>query len=291
MLARVWLIIRGTIGGAVGAVHIMGNSAFIRRTRLISNAGIDLFNMSGPGYEFLLRQFLDFPGDPLPSSTARNAVTATALNLDMVLPVAVNLRDPLGLIMLQSEQTLITLEVQAETFTTVTAGGVVTVDGATPGIGVQPYIEWFTVPKRQEDYPPLNVVHQIIEETAAVPAAGQFTYSWPRGNTYLQMIHGLGFQVTTPADGWSAAQLRINQSDNIADVTPNSVRGMWGILRYQAPRLGILPWDLISTTGLGVYDSMRDTIDSSTLTDLATVLTATGAGTLYSMRRQLIGLS
>jgi hypothetical protein len=52
----------------------------------------------------------------------------------------------------------------------------------------------------------------------------------------------------------------------------------------------VLPIDFFNSSGLGNYASMRDAIDSSQLTDLATLITATGAVTLYSTKRQLVKL-
>ena len=53
---------------------------------------------------------------------------------------------------------------------------------------------------------------------------------------------------------------------------------------------GTVLWDLMGSSGLGMYDKTRDTIDSSKLTDLATVVQASAAGNLVTVRRQLVQL-
>src|SRR5688572_15832653 len=74
LLARIWLDIRGVVSGLGGGTSgTYGNSAFIKRVTLSSNAGYNLFYMSGATYNWLLRPYLDFPADPHPQSTARNA--------------------------------------------------------------------------------------------------------------------------------------------------------------------------------------------------------------------------
>jgi len=121
LLQYVFLAIRGTVAGTVNTANGLGMASIVRQVRLTANNGNDIFNMSGVGYNYLLRPHLDIGDDPLPQSTAYSAVTATTFNLDMILPVAVNMRDPIGLLMLQSDQTLITLQVTFET--DVTVGG------------------------------------------------------------------------------------------------------------------------------------------------------------------------
>jgi hypothetical protein len=282
LIARVWFDIRGTIN-TVAAVNAAGQATIFSRFRLISNSGIDVINFSGIGFNYLLRPYLDFPGDPFPQSTARSAVAGGAINLATMMPVAVNARDAVGLLMAQNDQTLLTLEVQC---------AVDTVPGVTAWTTnpvVRPYIEYFTVPADRANWPNLAVVHQILEDSTAITGTGAYTYQWPRGNTYMQVIHGLGVAVAG-ADGFTNAQLRVNQSDYIQDTEPNFLDVSNPFLRYQQRLPGVIPFDLMSTTGLGVYDSMRDTIDSRSVTDLATVIQVSTIGTLYTVRRQLVPL-
>lgn len=287
ILARIYLVIRGTINALTGTPNVLGQSAIIRRVRLASNLGIDIFNVTGPGYFFLVAPYLDFPGLPLQGSTAKAAIaSAAAPILDMIIPIAVNLRDMTGLMMLQSEQTLLTLTVEFETDAVLAPSGLTW----TTQPSVVPQLEIFSVPPTANLLPPLNMIHSIIEDQTAVAASGAFTYSWPRGNTYLQLIHGLGFQVTTPADGWSQALLRINYTDTVYNEVPTAMDTINSFQRYQARALGVIPWDLVSSSGLGVYDLLRDTINSAYYTQIDSYITATGAGTLYSVRRQLVPL-
>jgi hypothetical protein len=46
----------------------------------------------------------------------------------------------------------------------------------------------------------------------------------------------------------------------------------------------------MASSGLGLYGLTRDVFDTSKVTDIASVLTASGAGTLYTLRRQLVTL-
>lgn len=282
LLARVHLGIRGTVAGLSGGPNALGLASIIRRVRLTANSGIDIFNISGAGYHYLFRTMNELESDIVPQSNARSAVANGSFNLDMVIPVQVNQRDPLGLIMLQSEQTMLELSIDFEADGTVGTGTTVTCT-------VTPWLELFTVPVDQADWPPLNMIHQVLEDAQAVPAAGEFAYNWPRGNTYLQLIHGLGIGVPG-ADAFTRYQLRVNQSEFLMDVTPMflDIERNFSTLSTRIP--GTIPVDLAGSAGLGMYDKMRDTINSQMVTDLASVIQASGAGTLYTVRRQLVTL-
>lgn len=281
LLQALYLNITGTVAGTLSAPNAFGFSSIIQNITLSINSGISLFSMSGPGYNYLLRPYQYLGADPVPQNTGRSAVTATSFNLDMIIPVSMNPRDPLGLIMLQSEQTLVTLNC-----TFLADSSVAT--GATVSCTITPYVVWFTVPANQKDWPNLSVAHQVLEDQQSVPATGQFTYNWQRGNIYLQTVHGLGFGASG-ADDFSHAQLRVNQSDYVYDCDPGLYNLESNAFTIAEQRLaGVVPFNLIGTAGMGAFDQTRDTIDSSQLTDLATVLTATATGTLYTMRRQLV---
>ncbi len=283
LLAGIYLAITGSVSGTLSAPNALGFSSIINKVRLVGNAGIDIINITGWHYHWLLRDHLEHYIDVTPSSNGRTAVTATTFNLSMWLPVALNGRDPLGLIMLQNEETLLTLEVEFNADANVATGATVTAT-------VQPSIEIFTVPTDPADYPPLNVLHQIVSDTATIAASGEYSYRWARGNTYVQTIHGAGLN-TTPADNWSEYKLRVNQSENIARYTPELLNLEYARTHGRARTLGVIPVDMIGTSGLGNYGSTRDLLYSALVTELESVITFSASGTLYTVRRQLVTLA
>jgi hypothetical protein len=285
LLAGIHLRITGTVGGTVGTVNALGMASIIRRVRLTANSGIQLIDVSGPGYHYLLRPMLESEYiDVCGQSNAQDAVTATAANLDMWLPLCVNMRDPVGLIMLQNEQTIITLNIDWEADTAVTSTGTFSSFQAVP------YLVLFTVPTNPASWPKLNRVHQILEDSQSVAGAGEQTYVWQRGNVYLQVAHGLGLSAASPADAFSRFKVRVNQSDYLVDVGTDFLDMEARVLRGRAREAGTIPYDLLGTSGLGNFGLARDMFNSSLVTDLASIITATGASTLYTVRRQLLTL-
>lgn len=287
LLSAIYLDIQATVGGGpIVAPNALGTACIVNRVRLTANSGIDLINISGPGYHYLLRNYLEDYRDPVPFNAgaggAMSVIALGAFDLSMFLPVALNARDPLGLIMLQNEQTLLQLSVQIEAAATVEAAATLT--GT-----VTPYIEYFTVPVKKEDLPPLNLAHVIVEDQRAIPGAGAFQYEWQRGNTYIQVLHGVGIN-QAPADNWTAATVFVNQTDQLVTTTPAAENIAYGRSHGTTRRLGTLGIDFIGTDGLGTYGGARDLLDSRQVTELNTVIQAAAAGVLYTVRREFIQL-
>ncbi len=279
LLAGIRLNVTGAVSGTLSAQNALGFSSILNRVRVVVNNGQDLINISGAGYHYLLRQFINDYRDPVNAATGRTAITATTYDISMYLPIALNIRDATGLFPLQNEQTTVNLELDWLADASVATGATVT------GTAV-PQLDLFTIPARREDYPPLNLVQQIIEETVTVSGAGDVTYNFPRGSRYLQMLMGLGIGASG-SDGWSAAKLRMQQANFFVDTTPTLLTQEYAESHLAARLAGTIPFDFIGSSGLGTFGKVRDAIDSSQLTDLAAIVTATGAGTLYALRRQL----
>jgi hypothetical protein len=284
LLAAIHLRITCVDTGAPAAANIYGICSAIRRVRLITNSGIDLINITGPGYFYLLQNMLEGYQSVTPQNQGGTVPSAATFNLDMVLPIAINARDPVGLFMLQNEQTLVQLQVEIES-DTVIGGGV-----ATFVTTVQPCIEVFTVPVDPKDWPALNVVQQILEDVRPIASVGDYDYSWPRGNTYIQVAHGYG-TLTTAVDHWTRAQLIVNQSETIYDFVPLTMAVEWNRSHGRVRGLGVILFDLMGTSGLGTFGSSRDLLYSALVTELTSRITI-GAQphVLRTVRRQLIAL-
>lgn len=285
LLARVFLALRGTVAGTLTTPNALGFSSIISRMRIQANSGIDIFNVSGAGYHYLLRNSLESEYiDPVGQSTATTAVTATTWNLDAVIPIALNMRDPTGLIMLQNEQTIVNLFIDWLADASVATGATValTVGDA--------FLEVFTVPPDPKDWPPLNVIHQCLEDQQQIAASGDFPYYWPRGNTYVGVYHGAGIGAAG-SDLFTRFAVRVNQSDYLQSTPVDFLDLEYRLMKGRARPAGGVFVDLLATSGLGCYGLARDMFNSALVTDLASVITATGAATLFTVRRQLVVLT
>jgi hypothetical protein len=282
------------ISGTVGTVNALGGAAIVKRVRVSVNNIGDIVNISGAGYHYLLRKYMGDYRDPVAHSNACSAITATTMNVSMRIPIAFNTRDPLGLLLLQNDQTLLTLTIEWETDANITSTGTIA------ALNVQPAVYWFTVPANESDRPPIDHIHQIIEDQVAISGAGDFPYDTPRGAIITHMLFGCGINAAG-ADSWSAAVLKLQQSYTKYEYTPALVDMEFSAthgflytnstaLPYSQRPLGLIPFDFTGSSGLGVFGKMRDVIDSRQVTSFRTVITATGAVTLYALRRQIAKL-
>jgi hypothetical protein len=285
LLARIYLALRGSVAGTLTSPNALGMASIISRIRIQANSGIDIFNVSGAGYVYLLRNSLESEYiDPVGQNTGTAAVTATTFNMDAIVPIALNMRDPTGLIMLQNEQTIVNLFIDWLADTSVASGGTVTL---TTG---DAFLEVFTVPPDPKDWPPLNVIHQCLEDQQAIAAAGDFPYYWPRGNTYVGVYHGAGIGAAG-SDLFNRFAVRVNQSDYLQSTPVDFLDMEYRLQKGRARPAGSVFVDLLATSGLGCYGLARDMFNSALVTDLASVITTTGAATLFTVRRQLVVLT
>lgn len=284
LLAGIHLVIRGTIGGAVGTVPAAGMAAIIRNVTLKLNSGTVVWSMGGVPYHYLYRDGIDSGYiDVVGHTNARDPVTATGAILDMVIPLMVNERDPIGLLLLQNRQTTLTLEIEWETDANITSTGTVT------GFTATPHLLTFSVPTNPASFPPLRWIHVVTAESRVIGAAGQVTYDVPRGNTYMKIVHGAGI-AAAGADTWTRAALRVNQTNYLMDFVPNTMDMFFRRQFGRARELGMILFDFITTSGLGMYGTTRDLYNSRRTTDFQTVLDISGATTLWTVREQLIDL-
>jgi hypothetical protein len=286
-LGRLFLSIAITTAGTITTQNALGAASAIKRVRLVTNTGIDLFNVSGVGYGYILQNLQELEGvnGRQPKNQFNSTlVTATTYNLDMVIPIMLNMHDTIGALLLQNEQLQVTLYIEWESDVNV----ILTGGGTFTGTAV-PLLEYFTVPPDPADHPDLGLIHQIIEDQYVVAATGDYIVNVPRGNIYLQI--GMGYGVKAAAvDNWNRLIARINQSDILYDLTPASMDQLVGFRQNLTRGLGQAYLDFLGSDGFGAYGTARDFLNTGLLTDFQVVLTATATDTLYMVRRMLVPL-
>lgn len=284
ILQSIHLAISAVVSGTVSTANANGVASILRRVRVSLNNGLDIYNISGVGYCQLLQDFIDAYLTVTPNNQGRSAVSAATFNLNMVIPIAINNRDQYGLILTQNDQSIATLSIDFEADANVILTG-----GGTYTCTVKPTALIFEVPADPANLPMLTVAHQILEDQQSVTGTADVTYQWPIGNTYLGVYHFL-------TSGFTRALLRAQQSLYIADTDPDSQSMLFERYNGRTNTLaGVytgnnkrIIWDRMGSDGLGTFGTMRDPIASYLLSDLASVITPVGTGTLFSVKRQLV---
>lgn len=284
ILAGIFIAIRGSVAGTLSAPNALGMASIIRRVTLRVNAGQVVFDVSGAGYHYLLRDMLDLNDNRGSYTNARAAVTATTFNLDMFIPVSKDIRDQMGLISLQNQTTLANLAIDWEADATVATGATVT------GTAV-PQLLLFEVPTDPKAWPTFDTLHQCIEETAAIPSTADFDHNIMIGGTII------GEYYLYPS-AWTRSELRVQQTNVIYPFVPN-IHQIWfdmltgrdvtlsGALTGNDKRIFL---DFEGSDGLGQFGSLRDVVDTTQLSSFFNRITPSASGTLTAIRRQIVNM-
>lgn len=290
-LQRIILPIRGQFGTLVGTPNGLGQASLIKRISLLNNRNTKVYSLSGLSQYYILPQYLDEPQGLFTNSTARTSLASNGdITLDTVIPSQINQRDKVGLNVLASDQNNFTLEIECASLADVlTGGGAASPFTTTPTFA--PFVEWLTRPKNPQDFPFLFIKHTILDEEQDIPGAGHWVYDWPRGNTYLQMVHAFGVGAgNTGADQITDLEWQVNRNTSPIKAGPDlhyfDVRN-W--LTRGQPRLkGLIPFDFLSQSGQGAYGKMSDALNTADINVLQTVGTATTSGTMTHFRREFV---
>lgn len=301
------VVTKGTGTAVYKAENYNKPFALLDRVRLTANSGTEVINVTGTGLAIRNmiseNSVMDIMGSALQSGVANSPVyqfgTTEGTNkveFSIKVPVAVNDRDPLGLILLQNGETLITAGIDCANPTnlfTLTGNAAVTFDA-----DVHFTMEYYSVPLNKEDYPDLSLAHTIIEDKTDIDSTGEKTYTVPRGNIYQRMIHRVLLNgVPAGFDDIDNLKLIYNQSE-----TPYQMEAhdMYAIQRDRYKR------DLPQATfvhdfsyqGIAGLGGNRDLINSKAITDFnSTIFIGSGAtlGTnnnkLFTLREQLVPLA
>lgn len=290
LLSRLILQLSGvmtvTLSGGTAAISERLAYNLIKRVRLIANSGASIFDVSGYG-TYAINRLLRYDSSPQDSlidhgtkALAYQAgVTAGAnnWNFGLEIPIAVNERDPLGLILLQNQASQLVLEIEFNSEYSLDAmlAPVLVTGAATASfVGkVGAMMEYFTVPRNVEDYPALNVIHQWIEQRDSVTSVGAWTKNLQRGNTYQRIVHALTVNKALNSAAVEKLRLIYNQAE-----TPYNVNALTQAFlqrsRYGSdlPK-GMFVHDFTMSNGLPSLGNARDFIRSAGVTEFQSEVT------------------
>jgi hypothetical protein len=295
---------------------------FIRRVAMEVNNGFSPFILSGRElYWYNLVRAMDNNLNPVYPVVATTLATcnrsraiqeieaAAAPGADNIvkfvvdLPVTLNDRDPVGLLLLQNEETVVTVTVDFDGMATL-APAVAGFTFALSNIVVTPIIETFSVPAVAEARPDLSMLKLVHSTRQNIAGAGPITLSLPVGNTYRKLI--LYLESAVPAgftDGAFAGdfELVFNQADIPYRINPHLLAAInqeqFGALPISDAAAtagqvaGALPQGLyafdFSYQGLSGYGGSRDFVDTERLTEFWFRFTAPAAGTVTAVYETL----
>lgn len=286
--ARVFVHVNGTMtitpGTGSAALAATGPFSLLARIGVLVNAATDILSLSGYGCMCVDKVIPDADGAPALDSAAPGFGVSRAYNtslfqagvssgantwdFNLVLPIAINFQDPIGLLLLQSPETTAELRLTWNTegsANTNWPNTPVTLTGnATSAFAGNAFVdvEFFEVPARAEDRPDIRFLHTLTESRMQMTSAGDNFVPLPRGNTYLRLMHNVYANAALDTVDLNKLELSWNQTTK-----PYSIRRQTQLLlqrlRYgQDLPVGNLVHDWFTTR------TTRDVIHTQAITDL-----------------------
>lgn len=291
--------VKATTGTSVAIAPTHGYE-LLRRVQVDLNNGFSPFVVSGRGlfgYSLLRLN----PDVILSQKVTKRAVNyienaASAAGVDnkvafsVELPITLNDRDPVGLIMLQNNETNVQVKVDVDQVAKIYKLNSGNGETATfKSLKVTPVIETFTIPAVQEAFPDISVLKLVSEKSEVLQGSGQTTVKLNTGNIYRRMLIYVEDANGVPladADFAGNIELVFNQAD-----IPYSEPAL--SLAHTAHRqLGYpLPdgWFVLDFTfqGLPGYGGSRDYIDTERLTEFWLRVNTSKAGKITVVSENL----
>ena len=283
LLSKIALLIEGTVrvthtAGTPFTPHVFAPYSLIRRVQVDINNGFSPFKISGD--EAYFYNLMHFNAETLKLSTTDvNAATfmennaAAAPGADnrfkftIDLPISLNSRDPIGLILLQNEETNVSCLVDVGSATRLLADTTgYTVELV--NISITPVVTTFTIPVDPEGMPDLSILKLVHSTIHDVAGGGLTTVKLPVGLTYRKLL----LFVEDGAGGISEdriggnVEILFNQADIPYAVNPKVLRRMNTMAFGFVPPVGLYVFDF-SDQGLTNYGGARDYIDTERLTE------------------------
>jgi hypothetical protein len=310
-LGAISLLLKGTITYSSGTVtqkaYPLAPYGLIRRIRLVTNEGAEVWNTTGWGaylYNACIRTGLDFGTNHADVNTtggsdpfsqyyvATGTISDTAAHTFRAflrLPISWGDMNLTGLLLLQNPNVKFTLEITWGTFTDVWSTAS---NGTFSNVTITPSVELFHLPADQHDDPDLLFAKTVIEERKdVVSSGGDFVYNPILGNTYNRVIMEFVNNQSTVAPFYSSdiTALKASYAQSQVVYNESSDIHLADQRRWYGRDLpsGVFVHDWTMGNGLPEIPSGRDTFDTSEITDMqlaATIVAGSsmGAGSLAS---------
>lgn len=244
----------------------------------ISGDGMALLNMIQPNANMILDKssYFDCPN----SFVASPGGAENEFMFTVQLPVTLNPRDPVGLILLQSEQTVTDLRLDIgnpiEMYTDGAEG--FTIDLVS--LEATPMLETFSIPANSQAFPDLSVLKLCQDRTDTLTSAGQQIVKLSTGTIYRKLILFITDEEGNPATAdyvTSNLELVFNQADCNYSINPDMLRAKNAFdLGHDIPA-GVFVFDF-TNQGIPNFGGTRDYIDTEKLTEFWLRFNTSGKG-------------
>ena len=224
--------------------------------------------------------------------TASGTGTENEFYFTVQLPVTLNHRDPIGLILLQSEQTTTDLRIDVANPVDMFGADATGYTIDLVSLEATPMLETFSIPANAQAYPDLSVLKLVQDRTDSITSAGQQIVKLSTGTIYRKIALYITDEDGKPVDAdyiTSNIDLVFNQADVNVSVNADMLRAKNEFdLGAELPK-GVFIFDF-SNNGFPNYGGTRDYIDSSNLTEFWVRFNTNGKGKVKVISEMLARL-
>lgn len=206
------------------------------------------------------------------------------------IPVTLNERDPVGLILLQNPETQVTLSVDVDTLAkayTLNGGNGET--ATFKSMSITPVLETFTIPPSADATPDISVLKLVQSKADTFAGNGQNIIKLNVGTIYRKLVLYLEDNTGAPlldSDLSGQLELVFNQADIPYSIKPSVLSAKnTSQLGYALPD-GVYILDF-SNQGLPNYGGSRDYVDTERLTEFWLRFSTTKAGKVTAISETL----
>lgn len=285
LLSGCMLRVKGTVNLKHETLNTIDSDIFtnyraIRKVSMDFNNGFAPFTLSGE--ECAMFNMIDLHPNIVAPSLDKSAynyaptfkASPTGVDNDFAFTLQLNNtlngRDPIGLILLQNDQTNVIVNVDfgmgSEMFKDIE--GLV---AELKNVSVESMVETFSVPANESSYPDLSVLRIVNGRTDSMPSSGQQIIKLSTGTIYRKIIIRVSDEMGLPVDDdWilSTIDLCFNQADTNYSIRPELLRIYnQKMLGYALPK-GMYVLDFSNCGAWTNLGGSRDLIDTANLSEL-----------------------
>ncbi|MCM3176225.1 cytoplasmic protein [Paenibacillus sp. MER 99-2] len=199
-------------------------------------------------------------------ASAAGADNKVRLTLD--LPLTINDREPIGLVLTQNQETVVTVTMdiaKADQLGSDQAGYTF----ALSDVKITPFVESFSVPNIPQAIPDLSVLKLVQGATQAITGSGEQTYKFPTGMVYRKfaiLIEDTNGKGMTDDEISANLEIIFNQADIPYRVSSKMLAAINEEMYGRTLPDGMYVFDL-TYQGVANYGGTRDYINTENLTE------------------------
>lgn len=207
--------------------------------------------------------------------------TDNTVRFQMELPISLNDRDAIGLILLQNRETVANIHVTFADENALVKSGQAGYTFTVSNILVTPHVETFTIPNVPEAMPDLSVLKLVQSTSYPIAGAGEAVMKLPVGTTYRKLIFFVEDANGGVDDSFitSDIELVINQADSPYRVHPLHLASINQEQYAKTLPKGMYVFEF-TDQGIVNYGGGRDYIDTERLTEFWLRFKVSGACTV-----------